>query len=162
MLQEAHAKGLVENKFEYGGDSRLAGETYISSQFERPVMVHRYPAVVKAFPWNGSPAARTWRSAWTCWHLRATARLSAAHSVPASYELLLIERIHEHGLPEEAFKWYLDLRKYGSVPHQASGMGIERAVAWVTMADWSTCARTIPFAANPAPAIPVSLKVRAF
>ena len=48
----------------------------------------------------------------------------------ASYELLL-QRIHEHGLPEEAFKWYLDLRKYGSVPHGGFGMGIERAVAWI-------------------------------
>ena len=48
----------------------------------------------------------------------------------ASYELLL-QRIHEHGLPEEAFKWYLDLRKFGGVPHSGFGMGIERAVAWI-------------------------------
>src|SRR5256885_4126308 len=48
----------------------------------------------------------------------------------ASYELLL-QRIHEHNLPEEAFKWYLDLRKFGSVPHGGFGMGIERAVAWI-------------------------------
>jgi len=54
----------------------------------------------------------------------------------ASYELL-VQRIHEHGLPEEAFKWYLDLRKYGSVPHGGFGMGIERAVAWIC--DLSMC-----------------------
>ena len=56
----------------------------------------------------------------------------------ASYDLL-VQRIHEHGLPEEAFKWYLDLRKFGSVPHGGFGMGIERVVGG--SADWSMCGR---------------------
>jgi asparaginyl-tRNA synthetase len=61
----------------------------------------------------------------------------------ASYDLLL-KRIQEHGLPEEAFKWYLDLRKYGSVPHAGFGMGIERAVAWICGLEHVR--ETIPFA----------------
>ena len=61
---------------------------------------------------------------------KATAKSSAARSAWHRYELLL-QRIHEHDLPEEAFKWYLDLRKFGGVPHGGFGMGIERAVAWI-------------------------------
>ena len=57
MLQEGHAKGALENKFEWGGDLGSPDETYLSSQFERPVMVHRYPAKVKAFYMEPDPAA---------------------------------------------------------------------------------------------------------
>ncbi len=82
-------------------------------------------------------------SAWTCSRRKATARSSAARSVSASYDLLL-KRIHEHELPEEAFKWYLDLRKFGGVPHAGFGMGIERAVAWICGLEHVR--ETIPFA----------------
>ena len=61
----------------------------------------------------------------------------------ASYDLL-VQRIREHGLPEEAFRWYLDLRKYGSVPHGGFGMGIERVVAWICGLEHVR--ETIPFA----------------
>ena len=60
-----------------------------------------------------------------------------------SYDALL-KRVHEHGLPEEAFKWYLDLRKFGGVPHSGFGMGIERAVAWICGLEHVR--ETIPFA----------------
>ena len=83
------------------------------------------------------------RCASTCWRRRAMARSSAARSVLHSYELLK-KRIEEHKLPIDAFQWYLDLRRYGSVPHSGFGMGIERAVAWICGLDHVR--ETIPFA----------------
>ena len=130
MLQEGHTKGALENNFEWGGDLGSPDETYISSQFDRPVMVHRYPAKVKAFymePDRQRPELAL------CVDVLAPegyGEIIGGSQRTASHELLL-RRIHEHGLPEEAFKWYLDLRKYGSVPHSGFGMGIERAVAWI-------------------------------
>jgi len=130
MLNEAHEKGLLENKFEWGGDLGSPDETYISSQFDRPVMIHRYPAKVKAFymePDSDRPDLAL------CVDVLAPegyGEIIGGSQRMASHELLL-QRIHEHNLPEEAFKWYLDLRKYGGVPHAGFGMGIERAVAWI-------------------------------
>ncbi len=111
---------------DFGGDE----ETVLSQRFDRPVLVHRYPAQVKAFYMKQDPA---------------DARLALCVDVlaPEGYgEIIgggqreddidaLTERIRAHGLPEEAFGWYLDLRRYGSVPHAGFGMGIERMVAWL-------------------------------
>ena len=111
---------------DFGGDE----ETVLASQFDRPVLVHRYPAQVKAFYMKGDPA---------------DPRLALCVDVlaPEGYgEIIgggqreddlatLQRRIAEHGLPEAAFSWYLDLRRYGSVPHAGFGMGIERMVAWL-------------------------------
>ena len=111
---------------DFGGDE----ETVLSHRFDRPVLVHRYPAQVKAFYMKQDPA---------------DARLALCVDVlaPEGYgEIIgggqreddidaLTERIRAHGLPEEAFGWYLDLRRYGSVPHAGFGMGIERMVAWL-------------------------------
>jgi asparaginyl-tRNA synthetase len=130
MLQDAHAKGLLENKFEYGGDFGSPDETYISSQFERPVMVHRYPAAVKAFYMEPDPDRPDLALCVDVLAPEGYGEIIGGSQRMASYELLL-KRIHEHGLPEEAFKWYLDLRKFGGVPHAGFGMGIERAVAWI-------------------------------
>src|SRR5271169_6898054 len=130
MLQEAHAKGLVENKFEYGGDFGSPDETYISSQFERPVMVNRYPAMVKAFYMEPDPERPDLALCMDVLAPEGYGEIIGGSQRMASHDLLL-QRIHEHNLPEEAFKWYLDLRKYGSVPHSGFGMGIERAVAWI-------------------------------
>jgi len=143
MLQEAHAKGLIENKFEYGGDFGSPDETYISSQFGRPVMVHRYPAVVKAFYMEPDPQRPELALCVDVLAPEGYGEIIGGSQRTASYDLL-IQRIHEHGLPEEAFKWYLDLRKYGSVPHSGFGMGIERAVAWVCGLEHVR--ETIPFA----------------
>src|SRR6476660_5450890 len=111
-LQEAHAKGALENKFEWGGDLGSPDETYISSQCEKPVMVHRYPAKVKAFYMEPDP-------------LRPDLALCVDVLAPEGYgEIigggqrassldLLTRRIEEHHLPPEAFDWYLDLRRYG-------------------------------------------------
>jgi len=130
MLQEAHAKGVLENKFEYGGDLGSPDETYISSQFDRPVMVHRYPAKVKAFYMEPDPENPDLALCVDVLAPEGYGEIIGGSQRMGSYDLLL-KRIHEHGLPEESFKWYLDLRKYGGVPHAGFGMGIERAVAWI-------------------------------
>ena len=130
MLQEAHAKGVLENKFEYGGDLGSPDETYISSQFDRPVMVHRYPAKVKAFYMEPDPENPDLALCVDVLAPEGYGEIISGSQRMGSYDLLL-KRIHEHGLPEESFKWYLDLRKYGGVPHAGFGMGIERAVAWI-------------------------------
>ena len=130
MLQEAHTKGALENNFEYGGDLGSPDETYISSQFDRPVMVHRYPAKIKAFYMEPDPQRPDLALCVDVLAPEGYGEIIGGSQRMASYELLL-KRIHDHGLPEEAFKWYLDLRKYGSVPHAGFGMGIERAVAWI-------------------------------
>jgi asparaginyl-tRNA synthetase len=130
MLQDGHEKGLVENKFEYGGDFGSPDETYISSQFDRPVMIHRYPASVKAFYMEPDPQRPDLALCVDVLAPEGYGEIIGGSQRMASYELLL-KRIHEHELPEEAFKWYLDLRKFGGVPHAGFGMGIERAVAWI-------------------------------
>jgi asparaginyl-tRNA synthetase len=130
MLQEGHAKGAVEHKFEWGGDFGSPDETYLSSQFEKPVMVHRYPAKIKAFYMEPDPQRPELALCVDVLAPEGYGEIIGGSQRMASYDLL-VQRIHEHGLPEEAFKWYLDLRKYGSVPHGGFGMGIERAVAWI-------------------------------
>jgi asparaginyl-tRNA synthetase len=130
MLQEAHAKGALENKFEWGGDLGSPDETYISSQFEKPVMVHRYPAKVKAFYMEPDPERPDLALCVDVLAPEGHGEIIGGSQRMASYDML-VQRIHEHGLPEEAFKWYLDLRKFGSVPHGGFGMGIERVVGWI-------------------------------
>jgi asparaginyl-tRNA synthetase len=129
-LQEGHAKGALENKFEWGGDLGSPDETYLSAQFDKPVMVHRYPAKVKAFYMEPDPQRPDLALCVDVLAPEGYGEIIGGSQRMASYELLL-QRIHEHNLPEEAFKWYLDLRKFGSVPHGGFGMGIERAVAWI-------------------------------
>jgi asparaginyl-tRNA synthetase len=129
-LQEGHAKGALENKFEWGGDLGSPDETYLSAQFDKPVMVHRYPAKVKAFYMEPDPQRPELALCLDVLAPEGYGEIIGGSQRMASHELL-VKRIHEHGLPEEAFKWYLDLRKYGSVPHGGFGMGIERVVAWI-------------------------------
>jgi asparaginyl-tRNA synthetase len=121
------SKGLP---IEWGGDFGGPDETTLSEQYDRPVMVHRYPAAVKAFYMKPDPE-------------RAELALGVDVLAPEGYgEIigggerladldLLLQRIKEHELPQEAFEWYLDLRRYGTVPHGGFGMGIERVVAWI-------------------------------
>jgi asparaginyl-tRNA synthetase len=129
-LQEGYAKGVLETEFEWGGDLGSPDETYLSAQFDKPVMVHRYPAKVKAFYMEPDPQRPELALCVDVLAPEGYGEIIGGSQRMASYELL-VQRIHEHGLPEEAFKWYLDLRKYGSVPHGGFGMGIERAVAWI-------------------------------
>ena len=129
-LQEGHAKGALEAKFEWGGDLGSPDETYLSSQFDKPVMVHRYPAKVKAFYMEPDPQRPELALCVDVLAPEGYGEIIGGSQRMSSHELL-VQRIHEHGLPEAAFKWYLDLRKYGSVPHGGFGMGIERVVAWI-------------------------------
>ncbi|MGA2416608.1 MAG: asparagine--tRNA ligase [Candidatus Sulfotelmatobacter sp.] len=129
-LQEGYAKGTLETKFEWGGDFGSPDETYLSAQFDKPVMVHRYPAQVKAFYMEPDPQRPELALCVDVLAPEGYGEIVGGSQRMASHELL-VQRIHEHGLPEEAFKWYLDLRKYGSVPHGGFGMGIERVVAWI-------------------------------
>ena len=142
MLQDGHAAGEIETRFEWGGDFGAPDETYISSKFDKPVMVHHYPAAVKAFYMARDPE-------------RAELALGVDVLAPEGYgEVIgggeratsldfLKEQIKLHELPQEAFEWYLDLRRYGSVPHAGFGMGIERCTAW--MCGIEHIRETIPF-----------------
>jgi asparaginyl-tRNA synthetase len=130
MLAEGHAEGKLENPFEWGGDFGAPDETYLSSRFDRPVMVHRYPAAVKAFYMETDPERSDLALCVDVLAPEGYGEVIGGGERASSLDLLL-QRIQEHGLPESAFDWYLDLRKYGSVPHAGFGMGIERAVTWI-------------------------------
>ena len=129
-LEEGHAKGALESKFEWGGDLGSPDETYLSAQFDKPVMVHRYPAKVKAFYMEPDPQRPELALCVDVLAPEGYGEIIGGSQRMASHELLL-QRIREHGLPEASFQWYLDLRKFGSVPHGGFGMGIERVVAWI-------------------------------
>ena len=124
---------LIQSKgsqTQWGSDFGGTDETVIAEAYDRPVVVHRFPAAIKAFYMEPDPE-------------RAELTLSADILAPEGYgEIVgggerissaekLVQRIHEHNLPEDAFRWYIDLRKYGSVPHAGFGMGIERFVTWI-------------------------------
>ncbi len=143
MLNDAHVKGLLEHPFEYGNDFGSPDETYISSQFDRPVMVHRYPAAVKAFYMEPDPDDAKYALCVDVLAPEGYGEIIGGSQRIASYDLLK-QRIEDHHLPLESFQWYLDLRRYGSVPHSGFGMGIERAVAWICGLEHVR--ETIPFA----------------
>ena len=143
MLNQAHKDGHLDNPFEYGNDFGSPDETWLSSQFDRPVMVHRYPANVKAFYMQPDPLDPTFALCVDVLAPEGYGEIIGGSQRVDSYELLK-SRIEEHHLPMEAFQWYLDLRRYGSVPHSGFGMGIERAVAWICGLDHVR--ETIPFA----------------
>jgi asparaginyl-tRNA synthetase len=120
-------KGLP---FAYGGDLGGTDETVLSEQFDRPVCVTHYPAAVKAFYMK--PDAEQPDKA-LCVDVLAPegyGEIIGGGQRIDDYDLL-VQRIKEHNLPPEAFEWYLDLRRYGSVPHGGFGMGIERVVSWI-------------------------------
>ena len=143
MLAEAFKEGRIENEFQYGSDFGSPDETYISSQFDRPVMVHRYPAAFKAFYMQPDPADTTKALCVDVLAPEGYGEIIGGSQRIDSYDLLK-SRIEEHNLPLDAFQWYLDLRRYGSVAHAGFGMGIERAVAWICGLDHVR--ETIPFA----------------
>jgi asparaginyl-tRNA synthetase len=130
MLLDAHARGLIETAHTYGDDFGSPDETYISSQFSKPVMVHRYPAAVKAFYMQPDPLDPTKALCVDVLAPEGYGEIIGGSQRVDDYDLLK-SRIESHNLPMAAFQWYLDLRKYGSVPHSGFGMGIERCVAWI-------------------------------
>ncbi|HEY0321098.1 MAG TPA: asparagine--tRNA ligase [Pyrinomonadaceae bacterium] len=142
MLHEAHERGEMETRFEWGGDFGAPDETYISSKFDKPVMVHHYPAAVKAFYMARDPERSELALGVDVLAPEGYGEVIGGGERATSLEFLQ-EQIKEHGLPEEAFNWYLDLRRYGSVPHAGFGMGIERCTAW--MCGIEHIRETIPF-----------------
>ncbi len=122
-----HDKGLP---FEWGNDLGGTDETVVSEQFDRPVMVHRYPAEVKAFYMKRDPENPKLALAVDVLAPEGYGEIIGGSQREDDLDALL-SRINEHKLPQEAFEWYLDLRRFGSVPHAGFGMGIERTVAWI-------------------------------
>ncbi|MGB0909125.1 MAG: asparagine--tRNA ligase [Nitrospirales bacterium] len=124
LLQE---KGVsIQFGDDFGGDD----ETVLASSFDKPVIVHRYPAAIKAFYMEPDPEAPNLALCMDVLAPEGYGEIIGGGQRIHNHDKLLA-RIKEHDLPEEAFRWYLDLRKYGSVPHAGFGMGIERVVAWV-------------------------------
>jgi asparaginyl-tRNA synthetase len=111
---------------DFGGDE----ETILSSQFDRPVMIHRYPASIKAFYMEPDPARPELALGFDVLASEGYGEIIGGGERISSYDLL-VRRLRENKLPEEAFQWYLDLRRYGSVPHAGFGLGLERTVAWI-------------------------------
>ncbi len=143
ILNAAHRNGELPAPFEYGNDFGSPDETYLSSRYDRPVMVHRYPAAVKAFYMQPDPADPQYALCVDVLAPEGYGEIIGGSERIASYDLLE-QRIREHNLPLDAFQWYLDLRRYGSVQHAGFGMGIERAVAWICGLEHVR--ETIPFA----------------
>ncbi|MBI5300895.1 MAG: asparagine--tRNA ligase [Chloroflexi bacterium] len=135
-----HKNGFAD--FQWGDDFGAPHETVISEQFDKPVFVHRYPAEIKAFYMKPDPE-------------NSKVVLGADLLAPEGYgEIIgggersadlvhLEQQIEKHKLPRESYEWYLDLRKYGTVPHSGFGLGIERTVAWVCKLDHVR--ETIPY-----------------
>src|SRR5215216_4879927 len=142
MLHDAFEKGALETKFEWGGDFGAPDETYISSQYDKPVMVHHYPAEVKAFYMARDPERPELALGVDVLAPEGYGEVIGGGERATSLEFLK-EQIALHQLPQAAFDWYLDLRRYGSVPHGGFGMGIERCTAW--MCGIEHIRETIPF-----------------
>ena len=138
--EDPEEKALLD--IEWGMDFGARHETVLTKKFDKPVFVYGYPTQVKAFymePMPGRPEA--------CKSVDLLAPEGYGEITGGSERMsdpdLLLQRIHEHGLPEESFKWYLQLRQFGSVPHSGFGMGVERTVAWLCGTDHIR--ETIPF-----------------
>jgi asparaginyl-tRNA synthetase len=114
----------------WGGDFGGPDETALSERYDRPVMVHRYPSAIKAFYMKPDPARPELALGVDILAPEGYGEIVGGGERLADLDLLL-QRIREHDLPQEAFEWYVDLRRYGTVPHGGFGMGIERVVAWI-------------------------------
>ena len=128
--------------FEWGMDFGSPHETALTERFEKPVFIYGFPSQIKAFymePWPGRPEI--------CKSVDLLAPEGYGEIIGGSERIsdpdLLLERIQEHNLPEEAYKWYLELRRYGSVPHSGFGLGVERTVSW--LCGINHIRETIPF-----------------
>jgi asparaginyl-tRNA synthetase len=115
---------------EWGQDFGSPHETALTRQFDRPIFIYGFPTIAKAFymePWPGRPEV--------CKSVDMLAPEGYGEITGGSERIsnpdLLLQRIQQHQLPPEAFKWYIDLRRYGSVPHSGFGLGVERTVAWI-------------------------------
>jgi asparaginyl-tRNA synthetase len=133
------SKGIA---FEWGNDLGGTDETVISEQFDRPVMVHRYPSEIKAFYMKRDPENPKVALAVDVLAPEGYGEIIGGSQREDNLDLLL-QRIKEHNLPQEAFEWYLDLRRFGTVPHAGFGLGVERTVGWICGLDHVR--ETVPF-----------------
>src|SRR5262245_46577031 len=126
-VQRLQAQGLP---IQWGGDFGGPDETAVAQMFDRPVMVHRYPSAIKAFYMKPDPQRPELA---LCVDVLASEGYGEVIGGGQRADDLdyLLKQIHTHGLPEEEFDWYLDLRKHGQFPHGGFGMGIERCTAWL-------------------------------
>ena len=138
-VETARRKG---SEISWGGDFGGTDETLIGEEFSKPVLIHRFPSAIKAFYMEPDPERPELALGMDMLAPEGYGEIIGGGQRTSDLELLL-RRIKEHKLPEEAFDWYLDLRKYGSVPHSGFGMGIERVVAWICKLDHVR--ETIPF-----------------
>ena len=111
---------------DFGGDE----ETIISKSFDKPVLIHRYPSAMKAFYMAFDPTRPDLALYFDVIAPEGYGEIIGGGERLASYDAL-VERLRQNNLPEESFQWYLDLRRYGSVPHSGFGLGLERTVAWI-------------------------------
>ena len=127
-IEDPEQKELLN--FEWGMDFGSPHETALTEEFNKPVFVYGFPTHVKAFymePWSGRPEVSK--------SVDLLAPEGYGEIIGGSERIsdpeLLLQRLHEHNLPEDAFKWYLELRRFGSVPHSGFGLGVERTVSWI-------------------------------
>jgi asparaginyl-tRNA synthetase len=142
MLQEGHQKGELEDKFEWGGDFGAPDETYLSNQFGTPIFVHHFPAAIKGFYFEIDKERPELALGVDLLAPEGYGEIIGGGERAASLEYLE-KQLEAHNLPKESFEWYLDLRRFGSVPHAGFGMGIERCTAW--MCGIEHVRETIPF-----------------
>jgi len=116
--------------FEWGGDLGGTDETLLSQHFDKPVAIHRYPAGVKPFYMEPDPVRPELALCVDVLAPEGVGEIIGGSQRLASFDVLL-QRIKDHNLPQEAFEWYLDLRRFGTVPHAGFGMGVERVVGWI-------------------------------
>ncbi|HTY54200.1 MAG TPA: asparagine--tRNA ligase [Candidatus Binataceae bacterium] len=126
-IERLKAKGFAA---QWGDDLGADEETALSEEFDRPVMVHRYPAQCKAFYMKQDPERPEVALCVDMLAPEGYGEIIGGGQREDDYETLK-RKIESHSLPMEAFQWYLDLRRYGSVPHAGFGMGIERALCWI-------------------------------
>jgi asparaginyl-tRNA synthetase len=132
-LSYREAAALLKEKgidFQEGGDFGAPDETALSEHFQQPLLIHRYPAGIKAFYMKRDPADERYALCVDVLAPEGVGEIIGGGQREDDLEVLE-GRIAEHGLPREAFEWYLDLRRYGSVPHAGFGLGLERTVAWL-------------------------------
>ncbi|MEE8141751.1 MAG: asparagine--tRNA ligase [Planctomycetota bacterium] len=130
------------HSFEWGGDFGAPDETIISGHYDRPVLVHRFPQGIKAFYMKRDPQDDRLALGVDMLAPEGYGEIIGGGEREDDLETLR-RRLQEHQLPEEAFRWFLDLRRFGSVPHAGFGLGVERTVAWITGREHVR--ETIPF-----------------
>jgi len=131
-----------DSNFVAGDDLGAPDETILSNMHDRPVLIHHYPAGVKSFYMKRDPEDETKSLSVDVIGTEGAGELIGGSQREEDLDLLL-ERIEEHKLPQESFEWYLDLRRYGSVPHSGFGLGLERTVGWICGVEHIR--ETIPF-----------------